>query len=225
MPEKPSVAGIVLAAGSSTRMGRNKMLLELGRQPLVRRAVTAALDAGLSPVLVVVGHEAERVQEAVAGLDCRPVLNPDHAQGVRVSLQTGVRALPEGVAAAVVLLADMPFVTAAMVRAVADRYRAGGAPLVVSEYGDVNAPPTLYDRALFPELLAMSGEGCGKQVVRRHREEAAVVPWPEAALADVDVPEDYERIGAELADWGSGGEAAERREAPSAAGRGGPRPA
>lgn len=199
MPDAPAVAGIVLAAGSSTRMGRNKMLLEVGGRPLARRAVEAAVEAGLAPVLVVLGHEADRVREAIAGLDCLPVLNPDHALGVRVSLQAGVRALPEGVDAAVVLLADMPFVTARMIRAVAERYGAGGAPLVVSQYGDVNAPPTLYGRSLFPELLAMSGEGCGKQVVRRHKDEAAVVAWPEEALADVDVPEDYARIGAQIA--------------------------
>lgn len=197
-----SVAGVVLAAGLSTRMGRNKMLLELGGQAVVRRAVKIACEAGLDPVLVVLGHEADRVRAALAGLDYLPVLNADHAQGVRVSLQTGVRALPEGVDAAVVILADMPFVTAPMIRAVADRYRAERPPLVVSEYGDVNAPPTLYGRVLFPELLAMGGEGCGKQVVRHHKHEAAVERWPEAALADVDVPEDYERIEAQLAAMG-----------------------
>jgi molybdenum cofactor cytidylyltransferase len=201
MPEAPvAVAGIVLAAGSSTRMGRNKMLLEVGQEPLVRRAVRAALEGGLDPVLVVLGHEAERVRDVVAGLACRPVLNPDHAQGVRVSLQAGVRALPAEAGAVVVMLADMPFVTAEMVRTVVERYRQGTAPLVTSEYGDVNAPPTLYDRSLFPELLTMTGEGCGKQVVKRHLGEAAVVAWPEAALSDVDVPEDYERIAAQLQD-------------------------
>jgi xanthine dehydrogenase accessory factor len=200
MREAARVTGIVLAAGSSTRMGRNKMLLHVAGEPLVRRAVRAALDAGLDPVLVVLGHESERVREAIAGLECRAVLNADHAQGVRVSMQAGVRAVPEDASAAVVILADMPFVTADMIRAVADRYRAGDAPLVVSAYGDVNAPPTLYDRALFGELLASTGEGCGKQVVRRHQAEAAVVAWPEAALFDVDAPEDYEQASSQLAD-------------------------
>jgi molybdenum cofactor cytidylyltransferase len=198
MRERARVAGVVLAAGSSTRMGRNKMLLEVGGQPLVRRAVAAALDAGLEPVLVVVGHEAERVREAIAGLDCRAVLNPDHAQGVRVSMQAGIRALPPEAGAAVIILADMPFVSADMVRTVAERYRAGDAPLVVSEYGDVNAPPTLYDRALFGELLEGSGEGCGKHVVKKHKHQAVVVAWPESALADVDAPEDYQRAAARL---------------------------
>jgi molybdenum cofactor cytidylyltransferase len=199
MPEAGvRIAGIVLAAGSSTRMGRNKMLLEIGGEPLVRRAVRTALEAGLDPVLVVLGHEADRAREAVAGLDCRVVLNPDHAQGVRVSMQAGVRALPADVNAGVIMLADMPFVSADMIRTVAERYRAGRPPLVVSEYGDVNAPPTLYDRALFGELLTSTGEGCGKHVVKKHKSEAAVVAWPESALADVDVPDDYERLGTQL---------------------------
>jgi molybdenum cofactor cytidylyltransferase len=192
------VAAVVLAAGTSSRMGRNKMLMELGGEPLARRAVRAALDAGADPVIAVLGHEADGVRAVLAGLPCRTVVNADYAQGVRLSLQAGVRALPADARAVVVVLADMPFVTAAMIRAVMDRYRGGAAPLVVSEYGGVNAPPTLYDRALFDELLAMTGEGCGKQVVKRHRQEAVPVPWPEAALADVDVPEDYERIAAQL---------------------------
>lgn len=192
------VAAIILAAGSSTRMGRNKLLLDVGKQPLVRRTVAAALEAGLHPVIVVLGHEAERVRAAISGLGCRTVINREHALGMRVSLQAGVRAVPQDARGAVVILADMPFVTASMIRAVAERFVAGDAPLVVSEYGDVSAPPTVYDRSLFPELLAMTGEGSGKQVLLRHRHEAAVVAWPEQALADVDRPEDYERIGAAL---------------------------
>lgn len=200
MPEAPRpVAGIVLAAGSSTRMGRNKLLLDLEHEPLVHRAVRAAGEAGLEPLVVVLGHEAERVREAIRGLPCRLVVNEEHARGVRLSLQKGLREVPPETPAAVVILADMPFVTAAMIRALVERYRDGGRLLVVSQYGEVNAPPTLYDRSLFPELLTMTGEGCGKQVVRRHLPEATVVDWPEAALSDVDVPEDYERVRAQLA--------------------------
>jgi CTP:molybdopterin cytidylyltransferase MocA len=69
---------------------------------------------------------------------------------------------------------------------------------VISDYSGVNAPPMLYDRSLFPELRAMTGEGCGKQVVKRHQGEALPVSWPEAALMDIDVPVDYERLKTEL---------------------------
>ena len=192
-----AVAGVVLAAGSSTRMGRNKLFFELDGETLLRRAVRCALDGGLNPVLVVVGHEAERARAELAGLSCTPVDNPDHAQGINRSLRTGISRVPERARAAAVMLADMPFVTSDMVAALVARYRGSAAPLVISAYGDVNAPPMLYDRALFSELRQMTGEGCGRQVVKRHRHEAVAVSWPEAALRDIDVPEDYERIKAE----------------------------
>ena len=83
-----------------------------------------------------------------------------------------------------------------MIATLVERYRAGDAPLVISDYAGVNAPPMLYDRAFFEELLAMQGEGCGKQVGKRHRSEALSVSWPEEALTDLDVPDDYERVRA-----------------------------
>ena len=200
MPAERSgaVAGVVLAAGSSTRMGRNKLFFELDGETLLRRIVRRAIDAGLDPVLVVVGHEGERARTELAGLPCTPVDNPDHAFGINRSLRTGISYLPERARAAVVMLADMPFVTSRMVASLVARYRESTAPLVISAYGDVNAPPMLYDRALFPELQRMEGEGCGRQVVRRHRHEAVALSWPSAALQDIDVPEDYERIRAEI---------------------------
>lgn len=192
------VAGVVLAAGTSSRMGVNKLLLPMGGSTVLRRAVVTAAAAGLDPVLVVVGHESARAQAAVAGLPCAVVPNPDYALGVNTSLRAGIRAVPGDAAAAVVLLADMPFVRPEMVATLLERFRAGSAPLVLSVYGDVLAPPTLYGRALFPELGDLSGEGCGKRVMKRHRAEAIEVAWPSAALADLDVPGDVEGVRARL---------------------------
>ena len=125
------VAGVVLAAGLSTRMGRNKMLLFLDGETLVRRAARAALAAGLAPVIVVLGHESERVRVELVDLPVVPVVNPRHGEGVRTSLQEGVAAA-RGAGALVVVLADMPFVTASMIETVVARHRETGAPLVVS---------------------------------------------------------------------------------------------
>jgi molybdenum cofactor cytidylyltransferase len=196
--ERATVAAVVLAAGSSTRMGRNKLLLELDGESVVRRAVRAAVLSGVDRVVVVLGHEEARVRAELIGLPCRTIVNPDHAQGVGTSVQAGVREAADA-GAVVVVLADMPFVTAGMITALVERYRATGAPVVASHYGDVQAPPTLYDRALFAELLSIPGERCAKQVVRRHEHEAAVVDWPVDALKDIDVPADYEGIRAHLA--------------------------
>ena len=193
-------AAVVLAAGSSTRMGENKMLLALGAETVVRRAVRVAVEAGLDPIIVVLGHEPERVRAALAGLPCRTVINPDHLSGKGTSLQCGIAevASETTAGAAVVMLADMPFVTAAMLARVASR-EGTAAPMVVSRYGEVTAPPILYDRSLFAELLALPGQACGKEMVRRHRAEAVALSWPEHALSDIDRPEDYQRIAGELA--------------------------
>lgn len=191
-------AGVVLAAGASTRMGRNKLLFPLEGASVLRRAVGRALDAGLDPVVVVLGHEAERAGRELDGLAVQTALNPAYQQGINGSLRTGIAGLPADAQAAVVVLADMPFVTSDMLATLVRRFRSGSAPLVISEYDGVSAPPMLYDRSLFPELLAMSGEGCGRAVVRRHRHEADVVAWPASALDDLDVPDDYERIRAQL---------------------------
>jgi molybdenum cofactor cytidylyltransferase len=198
VPTDPTgaVAGLLLAAGSSIRMGRNKLLFTFNGETIVRRAARRAL-AVLDPVVVVLGHEADRIRDELAGLPCLTAVNPDHSQGIHASVRAGLAALPAEVEAAVVLLADMPLVTSAMIAELVDRYRRSGAPLVISQYGDAIAPPHLYARSLFPDLA--QAEGCGKQVIHRHRAEAVVLSWPDAALTDLDVPADRERVEALLA--------------------------
>ena len=190
-----AVAGVVLAAGSSTRMGANKLLIELDGEALVAWAVRRAAAAGLDPVVVVLGHESDRVERALAGVPCCPVVNDRHRSGQGSSFRCGIAAVAERASAAVVLLGDMPMVTADMIAAVMGLYRATGAPLVLSEYSGVSAPPTLYDRSLFPEIAA--GDGCGRQIVERHRGQARSVAWPAERLADIDEPGDLERLRAD----------------------------
>ena len=188
----PPVAGLVLAAGSSSRLGTNKLLVELRGEPLVRRAALGALAAGLSPVIVVIGFESARVARALTGVPVTIVTNPRHDEGLPSSLRTGLAAVPLDCAGALVLLPDMPLVTPPMLTELVARFRGSGAPLVISLYGDTAAPPTLYSRALFAALIA-APDG-GREVVRAHRSEAAVVRHSAALLVDVDVPADLTRL-------------------------------
>lgn len=187
-------AAIILAAGASRRMGTNKMLLELDGETLVRRAARRARSAGLSPIIVVVGYEPERVEAALDGFTCEFAINPDFTGPTSASLHKGLEQVPADAAGAVVILGDMVHVTAEMLRAVVDAARTSTAPLVVSHYGDVTAPPILYRRSLFDELRAWHGEGCGKAVVQAHITEAHVCDWPVSALTDADTPEDFAAI-------------------------------
>lgn len=202
MSDERSVAGIVLAAGSSTRMGRNKLLLDVGGETLVRRAVRLANKAGLDPVILVTGHARREVEREVRDLDCTPIFNPDHGTGIQTSVACGIAAAPAACGAAVVILSDMPFVSARMVRTLVERHAEADAPLVASRYGEVNAPPILYDRSLFGEISRMRA-GCGREVVRRHHDRAVLVDWPADRLRDLDRPDEYEAVRREFAGAGS----------------------
>lgn len=201
LSEPGTFGGVILAAGASRRMGTNKMLLPVGGEPMIRRAVRTALDAGVAPLVVVLGHEPERVRAAVEDLDCHFVMSDDPMGPTSASLHAGLRALDSPaldvgapIAGAVVLLGDMVRVTDSMIAALVRSAREGTAPLEVSRYGDVLAPPLLFRRSLWPELLAWSGEGCGKAVVKAHQAEATMHDWPADALRDVDTKTDYEEL-------------------------------
>jgi molybdenum cofactor cytidylyltransferase len=190
------IAAVVLAAGLSSRMGENKLLIELQGKSVVRHAVEMARTAGLSPILVVVGHQRERIAAALDGDECVQVLNPQYASGMHTSLCAGIACVPSGCKAAVVMLADMPLVGAPMLRELVSTFQTTAAPLVVSTYEGVLAPPVLYSRALFSELLLDDSEGNGRRLIQRHRSRARELAWPATALLDLDRPEDVERVRA-----------------------------
>lgn len=193
-----SAAAVILAAGASRRMGRNKMLLELGGETLVHRAARRALAAGLAPVVMVLGHESDRVRAALAGLPVEFAVNPDFTGPTSKSMHQGLGRLGPEIDAVVLMLGDMVFVTETMLAGLRAVARDSGAPLVVSRYGDVTAPPLLFRRTLFGELLAWTGEGCGKAVVEAHRHEAVYVERPAAVLTDLDTPQDFAAALAQL---------------------------
>ncbi len=189
-----SIAAIILAAGASRRMGTNKLILLVDGEPMVRRTVRRVIDAGCAPVIIVTGHEPERVQAALIGLDVQYATSPDPTGPTSASLHAGLRTLPDEADATLVMLADMVHITTPMLRALLEANDAGTEPLGVSRYGAVLAPPLLFRRALWAELLAWHGEGCGKAVVRAHEGDARMHDWPTEALQDVDTPEEYERV-------------------------------
>ena len=185
----PMISAVVLAAGASTRMGVQKLLLPLGDQPIVRRTVRQICDAGFDEVVVVVGHEWERVVAALEGLPIRHVLNPAFATGMGSSFRTAVEHLSDS-AAAMFALADQPFVTTNEYRAVLEAYTPGAPAIVSVRYGDVTAPPHLFSREFFPELAQL--QHGARSVLERHRDQTTVLPFPPDLLMDIDTPEDYQ---------------------------------
>ena len=183
------VSAVVLAAGASTRMGTQKLLLPLGGEPLVRRTVRQVCDAGFDDVLVVVGNDWENTLAALDGLPMRHAVNAEYASGMGSSFRTAVEHLTDS-AAAMFALADQPFVTTHEYRTVLDTYRRHAPAIVSVRYGEVMAPPHLFEREFFPELAQL--EHGARSVLQRHRERTTVLQFPPDLLVDIDTPEDYE---------------------------------
>ncbi|MFN8123272.1 MAG: nucleotidyltransferase family protein [Thermoleophilia bacterium] len=182
------VTGLLLAAGSSRRMGRPKQLIAIAGRPLVVHAVDALRDGGVQDVLVVLGAAAEDVA-AVLPAGVRTVVNPAHATGQASSLRAGLAALDDGVDAVVAMVCDRPGVTAAAVRDVVAAASAHPRfPAAAARYDDVRGHPVLLRRELFPELAALTGDTGARAILGRVP--VLDVPVPGPAPPDVDTPED-----------------------------------
>jgi molybdenum cofactor cytidylyltransferase len=187
------VAGVILAAGGARRMGQTKQVLTWRGQPLVQHVARSALEAGLSPVIVVTGNDAESVKAAVQALPVSCIHNPDWQAGQSGSVKAGLQALPPEVGAAVFLLADQPHMPAQLIASLVEAHALTLSPLVAPLVQGQRANPVLFDRLTFPELLSLSGDQGGRALFSRYR--PYWVPWHDpAVLEDIDTPEDYRRL-------------------------------
>jgi molybdenum cofactor cytidylyltransferase len=193
------IAAIVLAAGRSTRMGSNKLVAEIKGEPLIRVAVEQALASRADPVIVVTGHERERVEKALADLKVRFVHNPDFADGLSTSLKVGLAAVPLEADGAIICLGDMPQVRAAMIdRLIAAFDPARGALVVVPTIEGKRGNPVVWSRRFFPELAALEGDVGARHVIGTYGEALVEVPADRTALVDIDTPEALSALKAEV---------------------------
>ena len=201
-PEKgKSIAAVVLAAGRSTRMGAiNKLIAEIGGKPLVRIAAEQALASHASPVIVVTGHERDKVEAALAGLPVRMVYNPGFAEGLGTSLRIGIAALPAEVDGVIVCLGDMPQVDHTLIdKLIAAFDPEKGALVVTPSIDGRRGNPVVWSRRFFPDLMAVQGDVGARNLIGSYAEAVVEVPVAgEAALTDVDTPESLSAVKAEI---------------------------
>ena len=198
MPETFSAAGVVLAAGRSSRMGAHKLLLPLGGRPLVGYAVGAALASAAHPVLVVVGYRAEEIRAALPAGTYQIVENARYAEGMATSLRAGIATVPASAAGAIVLLADQPLLRSAHIDSLLTVARTAPHAIVAASYDGRRGNPVYFPRRLFGELLAISGDEGGRSVIARHQDEVRLVDLDPAVALDVDQPGEYEAL---LVSW------------------------
>jgi molybdenum cofactor cytidylyltransferase len=205
-----TIGAIVLAAGSSSRMGggRHKLLLPLGEQPVIRHVLDAILQSQARPIVVVVGHQADRVRAALAhDLTDRKISiieNPAYLQGMSSSIHVGLCELmrdeqqTQAITGALIMLGDQPLMTERIINALIEEKAVTGKRIVAPLYDGKRGNPVLFDASLFTELLSVSGDEGGRSVLQRHREEIANVEVGDVTTSfDVDTWEAYQQVVAE----------------------------
>ena len=193
-----NISAVILAAGASTRFGQPKQLLDWGGVPLLAHVAGVALDAGLEPVIVVLGCQAGATRAALGTWPVQIVMNWRWQEGLSTSVRVGLTALPPETQAVILMQCDQPLVTADLLRRIVARFEETGAAIVHPTHAGQRGTPTLFARHLFPELAAVSGDKGGRAVIARHADEVATVKVTDPnVLADVDTPEDYRDFEAE----------------------------
>jgi molybdenum cofactor cytidylyltransferase len=203
-------AAVVLAAGASTRLGQPKQLIRIDGESLLHRTARFALEAGCSPVYVVLGFEAERMRPELASLPVNIVMNQNWREGMGASIRSGIEGLrnqqpqPSGV---LVLVCDQPRLTADHLRELLTRHKAardGAAPhesapqgsnptITASLYAGRSGVPAVFSSELLPALLASQGDRGARDLIRARAAEVQAIPWPPGEL-DLDSPEDLTAI-------------------------------
>ncbi|HVI90960.1 MAG TPA: molybdopterin-binding/glycosyltransferase family 2 protein [Dongiaceae bacterium] len=188
-----AIGALVLAAGQSSRMGTNKLLLEADGKPLICHVVDHALALDLAEVVVVLGHQAEEIRQALTGRPVRFVLAKDYTRGMSASLKAGLVALAPETAAAFVLLGDMPAVSSSLLRRLLAAYNpVEGRSIVLPVQGGKRGNPVLWDRRYFAEMQALAGDVGARHLIGEHMAEVAEIEVDDGAIfRDIDTPQAY----------------------------------
>ncbi|MBX2968048.1 MAG: nucleotidyltransferase family protein [Cyclobacteriaceae bacterium] len=190
------IAVLILAAGSSSRLGQSKQLLEVSEVPLLRKTVLTALDADTSRVFVVLGHNATQHQQIIQDLNIDIMHHPGWHEGMGSSLKAGVSHILENQAhtqAILVLVCDQPFITTEHLNTLVSSYKASGAPIVASAYASTTGVPALFDKNKFAELLELENAQGAKKILEKNIQGVLSVEFPEGAI-DIDTPADYKNL-------------------------------
>lgn len=180
---------LILAAGSSSRLGRPKQLEKVQGISLIRKAAQTCLDAGFKDVNVVLGYEHEKMAEELSGLPVEILINQNWRQGVGNSLSFGLRsARLKGSASAsgvLIYLADQPFISSDHLKTLWKEFTSSGKKIVCSGYSETFGPPLIADRSFFPELEQLNGDAGAKNIVKKFLNTTKIISFNPAAI-DID---------------------------------------
>ena len=195
MKERSHTTAVVLAAGTSTRMGTVKQLLELDKRPLLQHVLDSVRSSGVDEIILVLGYAADTIKQELELRSVRVVLNDNYRRGMASSLKVGLSAVDSQAEAALIILADQPFVRPATFDQIIAEHQRSKAQIVIPTYRGFRGNPVLLDRSVFPEVMDLDGDiGC-RAIFGDHMEGIAKLPVDDVGiLLDIDRQNDFEAL-------------------------------
>lgn len=187
---------IILAAGASTRMGQSKQLLPVKGEPLLLRAINAAIHSGAQKIVVVLGANEKAHRELIGSLNVEIVSNEHWETGMGSSIKAGLRALLElnlSLEGIVVLVCDQPLLTADHIRQLIVKHTESSKPIIASGYATTAGVPVFFHKSYFGRLMSLKDEQGAKMVIQENPGDVVLQPFPQGEI-DLDTPEDYNRF-------------------------------
>ncbi|HLX67725.1 MAG TPA: nucleotidyltransferase family protein [Puia sp.] len=183
---------IILAAGNSSRLGRPKQLLPYQGKTLLSHVVSEALAAHLHPVVVVTGAYQAEIEDSLRGQPVALTFNPDWETGMASGIAAGLKAalaIEPQLQALIVAVCDQPYISAGLFGSLMEKHAVSGKRMIASFYSEICGTPVLFDKHYFNELAALAGDAGAKQLLKRHPDDVATVPFPKGSI-DIDTAED-----------------------------------
>lgn len=189
------ISAIVLAAGESTRMGFPKLLLQIKGKSLLQHVIDNALQSKVSEVIVVLGADAAKLRREIKQSQVQIIENASYKEGLSSSLKVGLQAISPQAQAVLVLLADQPLVSHAVIDALIDKYEESGSIIVAPVYNGKRGNPVFFDSSLLPELLRVTGDKGGREIIEKHPAQLATVNFESTIIgSDIDSWDDYREV-------------------------------
>lgn len=193
MPSDSFISILLLAAGSSSRLGQPKQLLPYNGKTLLRRVAEIAVASQAQETCVILGFDSERMKQELRDLPVRIVENRDWNEGIHSSIRAGINALPSTANAALILLCDQPLITTELLNTITTTFRSTTKLIVASNYAGTLGVPVLFARRLFPQLTGLTGDKGAKHIIQKYRDEAVSVPFPGGEV-DIDSQSDLAQL-------------------------------
>jgi molybdenum cofactor cytidylyltransferase len=187
---------VILAAGSSSRLGQPKQLLQYKETVLLQRAIDTALQSGVENILVILGAEKDKILKELNTVGITIVFNDQWQEGMASSIRKGIASslslFPEtdGI---LFMVCDQPFADAPLLQSILHMQKNNGNPIVACRYGEVTGTPALFHKSVFAELMTLKGDTGARKILLNHRENLGVVNFEEGS-ADIDTIADYENL-------------------------------